>query len=72
MFKFPVNPETSMFLRHVAVEDSYTNRELERSFISHSKEQFDRKTAPSLLIPKNVGNMYTATLYSCIASLFVK
>lgn len=57
--------------RHVAVEDTYINRDLERAFISHSQGEFDRKTAPSLLIPKNVGNMYTATLYSCIASLFV-
>jgi len=57
--------------RHVSVEDSYLNRDLEKAFMSHSAQHFHQKTSPSLLIPKNVGNMYTATLYSCIASLFV-
>lgn len=57
--------------RHMSVEDSYLSRDLEKAFTSHSTDEYEKRTSPSLLIPRNVGNMYTATLYACIASLFV-
>lgn len=37
-----------------------------------SKSMFEAKTLPSLLIAKRVGNMYTPSLYGCLASLLTR
>lgn len=34
-----------------------------------AKSQYDAKVIPTTLIPKQVGNMYTASLYAALASL---
>lgn len=34
-----------------------------------AKSLYDTKVQPSTLIPKQVGNMYTASLYAALASL---
>jgi len=57
--------------RSVVEDESYLDKDLERAFLKHSQAQFNQRTEPTLVIPKNVGNMYTATLYSCLASLFL-
>ena len=61
-----------VFNRSVDEENSYLNKDLERAFLKQSQAQFTQRTEPTLVIPKNVGNMYTATLYSCLASLFLR
>jgi len=55
----------------VELEDSYFDRDVEKSFMEASKETFDSKTEPSLLIAKNVGNMYTPSLYGGLVSFLV-
>ncbi|KAI8919123.1 hydroxymethylglutaryl-coenzyme A synthase C terminal-domain-containing protein [Powellomyces hirtus] len=50
-------------------EDTYTNRDVEKAFMEYTKQSFKEKTLPSLLVPKNLGNSYTASLYTGLVSL---
>ncbi|KAJ1845554.1 3-hydroxy-3-methylglutaryl coenzyme A synthase, partial [Coemansia sp. RSA 2708] len=53
-------------------EESYVNKVLEKAFISLSKAEFARKTEPSLLAARNIGNMYTGSVFFGIASLLTQ
>ncbi|KAI4327025.1 hypothetical protein L6164_019530 [Bauhinia variegata] len=50
-------------------EESYQNRDLEKASQQVAKPLYDEKVQPTTLIPKQVGNMYTASLYAAFASL---
>ncbi|XP_020594522.1 hydroxymethylglutaryl-CoA synthase-like, partial [Phalaenopsis equestris] len=50
-------------------DESYQNRDLEKIAQQVSKQFYDEKVKPSTLIPKQVGNMYTASLYAALASV---
>ncbi|CAI8589241.1 unnamed protein product [Vicia faba] len=50
-------------------EESYQSRDLEKASQQVAKPLFDEKVQPTTLIPKQVGNMYTASLYAAFASL---
>ncbi|CAJ1943552.1 unnamed protein product [Sphenostylis stenocarpa] len=50
-------------------DESYQSRDLEKASQQVAKPQFDAKVQPSTLIPKQVGNMYTASLYAAFISL---
>ncbi|OQR66940.1 hydroxymethylglutaryl-CoA synthase, partial [Tropilaelaps mercedesae] len=54
--------------KDVKLEDTIFDRDVEKAFIALSKDIFERKTKPSLLISNQVGNTYTSSLYSCLAS----
>ncbi|XP_035224175.1 hydroxymethylglutaryl-CoA synthase 1-like [Stegodyphus dumicola] len=54
--------------RNLKLEDTYFNKEVEKAFVDHSKSIFEKKTKPSLLTAKEVGNMYTPSLYACLVS----
>ncbi|XP_035218117.1 hydroxymethylglutaryl-CoA synthase 1-like isoform X1 [Stegodyphus dumicola] len=54
--------------RNLKLEETYFNKEVEKAFVDHSKSIFEKKTKPSLLIAKEVGNMYTPSLYACLVS----
>ena len=53
----------------ISLEESYFNKDVEKAFMDLSKESFEKKTQPSLLIATNVGNMYTPSLYGGLVSL---
>jgi len=55
--------------RDLKREDTYFNRDVEKAFLTASDSEFKAKTKPSLLIPNQVGNMYTPSLYSGLVSL---
>lgn len=55
----------------IALEDSYFNKDVEKAFMDLSKETFEAKTQPSLMIATNVGNMYTPSLYGGLISFIV-
>ena len=57
--------------RKLNVEESYFDKELEKTFVGLSKDLFEEKTKPSLLLSTEVGNMYTASLYSCLVSYLI-
>ncbi|XP_067134383.1 hydroxymethylglutaryl-CoA synthase 1-like [Centruroides vittatus] len=54
--------------RNLLLEETYFNKDVEKAFVELSKEIFNVKTKPSLLVANEVGNMYTPSLYGCLAS----
>ncbi|XP_052171257.1 hydroxymethylglutaryl-CoA synthase-like [Diospyros lotus] len=50
-------------------DESYQSRDLEKATQQAAKPLYDVKVQPTTLIPKQVGNMYTASLYAALASL---
>ncbi|KAH7404783.1 hypothetical protein KP509_15G042500 [Ceratopteris richardii] len=55
--------------RCMPLEDSYTNRDLEKVSQQVAKPFYVEKVEPATLIPKQVGNKYCASLYGGLASL---
>ena len=62
----------SMFVfsifRHIKLEDSHYNKDVEKAFVAASNDVFLVKTKPPLLLANQVGNMYTPSLYGGLAS----
>ncbi|KAL0273315.1 UNVERIFIED_CONTAM: hypothetical protein PYX00_006013 [Menopon gallinae] len=52
----------------VTLEESYFNKDIEKIFLSASKDIFSTRTEPSLWLAKQVGNMYTPSLYGGLVS----
>ncbi|OWR50639.1 hydroxymethylglutaryl-CoA synthase 1 [Danaus plexippus] len=63
-------PGLSQFSKHQRSE-TYFDRDLEKAFMAYSKDLFEEKTKPSLYIARNVGNMYTASLYGGLVSYLI-
>ncbi|KAL3645372.1 hypothetical protein CASFOL_010552 [Castilleja foliolosa] len=53
----------------LTIDESYQSRDLEKVSQQVAKPFYNAKVQPSTLIPKQVGNMYTASLYAAFASL---
>ncbi|XP_053928391.1 hydroxymethylglutaryl-CoA synthase, mitochondrial isoform X2 [Cuculus canorus] len=73
------NPDTATGLykglqpfRGVKLEDTYTSKEVEKAFQAASQKIFNQKTKPSLLLSSRNGNMYTPSMYGCLASLLAQ
>nr|AHF81873.1 hydroxymethylglutaryl coenzyme A synthase [Narcissus tazetta] len=49
--------------------ESYQSRDLEKVSQQVAKNLYDEKVQPATLVPKQVGNMYTASLYAAFASV---
>ncbi|KAJ2156334.1 3-hydroxy-3-methylglutaryl coenzyme A synthase [Coemansia sp. RSA 552] len=68
------NPQADGFgdvqqFKEVSREESYGNKVLEKAFISVSKPAFASKTEASLVAARNIGNMYTGSVFFGLASL---
>ncbi|KAK0586067.1 hypothetical protein LWI29_000434 [Acer saccharum] len=50
-------------------DESYQSRDLEKASQQVAKPLYDAKVQPTTLIPKQVGNMYTASIYAAFVSL---
>lgn len=59
-------PESFLSLSPAA---SLTDKNVEKTFIASGKASFAEKVDPSMACSKRLGNMYTASLYGCLASL---
>ncbi|KAL1140119.1 hypothetical protein AAG570_000051 [Ranatra chinensis] len=55
----------------VRLEDTYFDRAVEKSFLDFSLGLYKKKTEPSLLISRLVGNMYTCSLYGGLVSYLI-
>lgn len=53
------------------LEETYFDRDVEKAFMTYSKNLFEEKTLPSLHIARQVGNMYTPSLYGGLASYMI-
>lgn len=49
-------------------EESFLDKNLEKELIKSSEIFFKKKTFPSLLFSREIGNMYTPSLYGCLIS----
>ncbi|XP_023027228.1 HMG Coenzyme A synthase [Leptinotarsa decemlineata] len=56
---------------NVKLEDSYFDRDVEKAFLTFTKDSFTKKTHPSLLVASQIGNMYTPSLYGGLVSFLV-
>ena len=59
-------------IRTLTYEESIFDKDLEKAFLSVSSETFSTKTKPSLLFASEIGNMYTASLYSCLVAFLLR
>lgn len=72
---FLATPEAEQFstisqdLRELDYEQSLSDRNIEKTFMGLSKKRFEERVKPSLTAPTMCGNMYTASVYSGLASL---
>ncbi|KAJ3057335.1 hypothetical protein HK102_011072, partial [Quaeritorhiza haematococci] len=62
------NPDFEKF-KSVKLDQSYTNRDLEKAFMELTKQSFQNKVGPSLTCAKMCGNMYCGSLYAGLVSL---
>ncbi|XP_039295597.1 hydroxymethylglutaryl-CoA synthase 1 [Nilaparvata lugens] len=66
----PLNASLQRFA-NLRLEDTYLDRDVEKAFVEESRAEFERKTQPSLLVAREVGNMYTPSLYGGLISHLV-
>jgi len=59
-------------IRKLSQEESFIDKQLEKELVKLSEPQFNIKTSPSLYFAKEVGNMYTPSLYACLASYLLR
>uniref|UniRef100_A0A1B0D5Z8 Hydroxymethylglutaryl-CoA synthase n=1 Tax=Phlebotomus papatasi TaxID=29031 RepID=A0A1B0D5Z8_PHLPP len=55
----------------LALEDTYFDKDVEKAFMTYYDEAFKAKTAKSLHIASQVGNMYTPSLYTGLISYLI-
>jgi hydroxymethylglutaryl-CoA synthase len=72
---YVVSPTSEQFsavpeeLRDIDYEASLSDRNIEKTFVGLSKKRFEERVKPSIEVPTNCGNMYTASVYSGLCSL---
>ena len=54
------------------LEDTYFDKETEKAFLKASGSLFEKKVSPAMLLARENGNMYTASLYGGILSLLAQ
>lgn len=57
-------------IKDLSYEASLTDRNVEKAFLNIVKANAATRLAPGITGPTNTGNMYTASVYSSLASLF--
>ncbi|EGF77294.1 hypothetical protein BATDEDRAFT_33695 [Batrachochytrium dendrobatidis JAM81] len=67
----PSAKELAQFEEHAStpIEQTYTNKDIEKVFMGVTKDMFSARVAPGLMAAKNLGNMYCASLYGGLVSL---
>ena len=78
-WKFPINKiylNLYYLFRNINLQqlagDPVLAKDVERASLKCSQTDFEEKTDPSLLVSRNVGNMYTPSLYAALASVLVR
>lgn len=65
-FSNVTNPDAFLKATHA---ESLTDKNVEKTFIAAGKNNFAEKVDPAMACSRRLGNMYTASLYGCLASL---
>jgi hydroxymethylglutaryl-CoA synthase len=66
--KFAKIPSAEALL-DMSYHATLTDKNVEKTFIAAAKAQFAAQVSPSMACSRRLGNMYTASLYGCLASL---
>nr|CAH8869614.1 unnamed protein product [Trichobilharzia regenti] len=70
-----VDPDICTALKDYSATDEkqcdIPDRQLDATCIKATESLYKRRVDPGLMFARNVGNMYTASLYSCLASLIL-
>jgi hydroxymethylglutaryl-CoA synthase len=53
-------------------EASYSSKDVESTFVKLSGQAYTNQVEPSLLLPRELGNSYTASLYTGLQSLIAQ
>jgi hydroxymethylglutaryl-CoA synthase len=61
-----------LLFRNIKLEETYNDRELEKLLMTVSEDLYNNKTNPSLMLAREIGNMYTASLYACLISYLLR
>lgn len=56
-------------IREIDYHASLTDKTVEKTFMALTEEKYKQSISPGLLCPRNIGNMYTASVYSSLASI---
>ncbi|KAF7343234.1 3-hydroxy-3-methylglutaryl coenzyme A synthase [Mycena venus] len=68
--QFAVIPEVERDVFLTATQKaSLTDKNVEKAFVAAGKKSFAAKVDPTMACSRRLGNMYTASLYGCLASL---
>ncbi|CCD27212.1 hydroxymethylglutaryl-CoA synthase NDAI_0K00230 [Naumovozyma dairenensis CBS 421] len=62
-------PDVDVKFAEETYEESLTDKLLEKTFVNVAKPYHKEKVEPSLIVPTNTGNMYTASVYASLSSL---
>ena len=72
---FLANPSNPLFaevpaeLKDMPLEQSLSDKTVEKTFMALSKKRFAARVQPSIQVPTMCGNMYTASVYASLISL---
>mmetsp|Transcript_21931 Transcript_21931/g.53994 ORF Transcript_21931/g.53994 Transcript_21931/m.53994 type:complete len:527 (+) Transcript_21931:86-1666(+) len=66
---FKKNEATLSKFKSLMPEDTYDNRELEKAFTELARPMYASKVEPTVLLPQELGNSYTASMYTGLLSL---
>ncbi|RUS35057.1 hydroxymethylglutaryl-CoA synthase [Jimgerdemannia flammicorona] len=55
--------------RVLSYEEALLSRDVEKTFVTHAKAGYAQKVEPGLLAAKQIGNMYTASVWTCLATV---
>nr|XP_033772733.1 hydroxymethylglutaryl-CoA synthase, cytoplasmic-like isoform X2 [Geotrypetes seraphini] len=58
--------------RDYKLEDTVLDKEVEKAALKASQAMFNEKTKPSLFLSTQNGNMYTPSMYGCLASVLAQ
>lgn len=62
-------PDVDSKYATVSYEESLTDKSIEKTFVGLTKELAKQRVQPSLTVPTNIGNTYTASVYGALSSL---
>lgn len=72
------SPKTSRYVEKLApylslgVEESYSNRDMEKASLQATQTDYTAKVYPSTLAGRRIGNIYTGSLYAGLCSLIAQ
>jgi len=69
VFQDPEHREALARTKGMTLQDSYQSKELDKTFEKMAKPMYDTKVEPGTLLPCQLGNSYTASMYTGLLSL---